>query len=145
MKRLYTAALLALVCVSAWAVQIETGTNGQKVSTTNPLPVTGSLTVTASGTTTSVPYAWTTYTCSAVTVTSTSSNVASMAGRVFCAVVNIDPSTSIWINPGAGAAATGTGNIEIKPGEMWHDTVAASINVPMYASPTVAATVIQGK
>ena len=39
MKRFATALALLLVCVSASAVQIETGTNGQRVSTVNPLAV----------------------------------------------------------------------------------------------------------
>lgn len=110
-------------------------------ATDSALPVN----INASGAVTALPAVWTTYTCSALTITNVSQNVASMADRVFCMVQNLSTTDSIWINPGAVSAASGSGNIEILPGQYWMDYVGPAVNIPIIADSSTAATVVQGK
>ncbi len=143
MKRILTATLLVLVCASAWAVRIETGDNGQPVSTVNPLPVSGTLTVSPSGTTTTLEGPYTTVQVSAATAGATAATVASLAARLVVRITNIGTET-VWIAENSTAATVSAG-LPLLSNQVYEERLGPAIPVSYIASTPTAVTLFQGK
>lgn len=141
MKRILTVLFLVSVCAAAWAVQIETGTNGQKVSTVNPLPVE---IMSGTGVALTMPSPWTTYQCTSLVASTNVVLATPLTGRKFIALCSLATTTSIWINPG-GTAATVSMGIEIPPGGYWADNLSDAVSVPYIASVSVPMTKVEAK
>jgi len=151
MKHLLILALVVLICGAAYAQGVPSQSNprlmvdsaGNLVSTTNPLPVTGTLTVTASGTTTTLPGPYTTVQVSAATAGATAATVASLAARLVVRITNIGTET-VWIAENSTAATVSAG-LPLLSNQVYEERLGPAIPVSYIASTPTAVTLFQGK